>query len=389
MRFLKILSVGILTSIAIAAMIGFGARLDGASRWAHSLSRIAVVEAALSVPESRPTLRGEGRDDDAWPHYVAAVASIPADAHERWVALHERSDRAARDALITASDAALVSLGRGALSARVGIPPSLARLGSNALDPIRVRTLIGIALLDASRCDERGDGEAAVSRLLDALQFAVDVSRGPFAADQATGSLAVAVVADGIASRAATRDVVGLTRLAVALERVDERLNTSRTPLRGELVAFAQTQWDLVDGTPSPQAWRFGGSSRWMAADHLERCATVADELDAIATQPWDRAAPALARLETKRRASPNPLTRTGRSTPISEITVTERTRRSIVAHVRMLRIAITHLRDGVVTPLVDPLGTALRCRVADDAIHLASGRGDEGLTLVVPRGNR
>lgn len=389
MRVLKTLAIGGLALVALAATIGFGARLDGASRWAHSLSRIAVLEAHLSVAEARPALRGETQRGDGWPHYVAALSALPDDAHARWIAWREMPDPASRDALIDACANALDSLGRGARSARIGLPPSLARLGSNVLDPVRVRTIVDVALLDATRRLERGDPETAVSRLLDALQFAVDVSRGPFPVDQASGSMAVAVVAEGIAARAARCDAVGLTRFAVALERVDDRLGTSRTPLRGEMIAFAQAHWDAVEGAPDPHAWRFGGSKRWMAADHLEHYASITDELDAIATLPWDRAAPALARLERTRRTSPNPLTRTSRSARISEITVTERTRRSIVAHVRMLRVAIAHLRDGAAPAHVDPFGTTLRCRVDDTAIHVASGRGDEGLTLVVPRGDR
>jgi hypothetical protein len=222
-----------------------------------------------------------------------------------------------------------------------------------------------------------------VRRTLDAATFGADLMRRGLSVNQLVGQAMLnAATVPWSDAAIAMLDRAALDELATGLERLDRGLPEAADQT-GELLFLAnalQRPASQPDAWPMPSAWRFGMSTRWMAADAFLRAAGAARELARADTRSWPLRA-AILDMEAANL--------TNASNPVFEICSPlfpsiELNRREALAILRLLRMAVDRHRGLDVPPLRDPLGDGpivvtktdggaqLRCAGGDTRPHLA-----------------
>lgn len=272
-------------------------RVAGA-RWQAALDEVRAVEARLvaSVDE-RPALWGETTDERAQPHYdraLAAVASWDADEVGSARRAEDAEARGRRAALVAAGAEALEALHRGAHAGDATRSVDWSQAPELPIRKLmRVRFLTNLSEMQAAILLEEGRDLAAVGVLLDAMQFAGDLTQGPLLFEEMIGLalLSPAILTQGVADGALLElSDDAARRLAAGLSALDRRLGWRVQSLEGELV-FAARCWEAVLRGEGVLAWKglVHARDQGHAADHVVALRDVCASLDrAFAAGPQE-----------------------------------------------------------------------------------------------------
>jgi len=295
---------GGLVAVALAATLG-GAGIAwrghrANDRWRDALHEVDRIEARLEArADVRPALWGGTTDERAQPHYDRALASV-----EGWGgrddelvhrALSEDGDevRAPRAELVAAHAEALEALHRGAHAEDATRTVDWSR-GFEV--PVRTlmqaRALVRLGELEAALLLDEGRDLEAVGVLLDALQFAGDLTRAPVMIEEMIGLALLSPVSlrDGVADGSLlSLPEDAERRLAAGLSALDRRLGWELESLEGELVLSARGLDAALRGEADglrelAGAWGYGPLGhawvRRLAAEHVEAMCGALAELD-------------------------------------------------------------------------------------------------------------
>jgi len=266
-------------------------------RWQAALGEVRALEERLAANvEYRPALWGETTDERAQPYYdraLSLVAAWEADMVIAAVRAEDEEARRLRAAFLGEGAEALAALHRGAHAARA---TRTVDWSQGFEFPVRkfmhTRFLSQLCEMKAQVLFEEGRELEAVGVLLDALQFAGDLSRGPLLIEEVVGValLTPDVLLEGVADGTLLAlSEVAEQRLVAGVSALDRRLGWQMTSLEGELVSCARGLERVLKDEHS--GWRdqpddliFGGTSltqaRLFAAEHVNAMRSLCAEFD-------------------------------------------------------------------------------------------------------------
>ncbi len=239
-----------------------------------------------------------------------------------------------------------------------------------------MRHLAHAAMIEVRRRLARGEDGAAVDLSLDAATHAADVLHSPVVVDQMIGTaILVVVTADMWRDEDLRRlSADSLARLATGLAQLDVRCPTTvawegETLLWAHTLMHESTREPLVhDAALSLADWRHAWSVRWAGADAVLQQIAAQAQLAVSEETSW------LGRQSHLRAAMVDPRVR---ANPMLQVTMVsweaaERSLRSALTAVRLLRLAVAWHAQAPMLELADPL--------SDGPIEVARTPG--GVTL-------
>lgn len=345
-------------------------------RWEEALATVDEIAAQLdSQVDRRPVLWGDTTDELAQPHYDRALSLAPWTSEIFWVAFRAEDEegRTAREALVAENNEALDAVYRGAhaVDATRRVDWSLGfEVSSRKMMQVRFLTLV-CEMKAAILFEEDRDLEA-VGFLLDAMQFAGDVSQGPLLIEEMIGGallsphILVNAVADG-SLRDLSEDAH--ERLVAGLLALDRRLGWQTRSLVPELVLSMRgldnafrggSGLDWADGQHSGSA-----RDRRLAADHVYAMQEFCEQMDqAFQTGP-DALFDELAHFSEQFYELENPIS--ALVFPRLSLNVAYKGRILCLARFRLL----AHAVSGAEEPLDPWLAKYLRTEVTEEGTRL------------------
>lgn len=246
-RALGIVIVGVVAAGLGSAGLIWRSRV-ASGRWNQALAEVRVLEIGLDAKvDERPALWGETTDEHAQPHYDRALSLVAGwDVDTVLAAVRAEDDEARneRTTLVAEGADALEALHRGAHAANATRTVDWSRgfeLPMRKL--IHARFLTQLSEMKATILLEDGRELDAVGVLLDALQFAGDLSQGPLMIEEMVG---VALLSpDTLVEGVADGSLLFLSndaeqRLVSGVSALDRRLGWQATSFEGELVLGAR-----------------------------------------------------------------------------------------------------------------------------------------------------
>lgn len=375
-------AAGVATSLFGAGIVRHQA-VASWERMAATASRNADERAARDA--RRPALWGGTRSGAAMTHYRRAIA-LAAELHD--------GDADAMRAMVRRSDRELAA-DAGDLRARWQPVLAELRLGAHCDDGrlpepdrdepyhtvnlLTVRAVVNAAIFEARALRHAGRHREAVEWSLDAATLGADFAQRGLLIHQMIGAALLSIATHEAWTDAALRelDPAALALLGEGLARLDAYV-PERIHCGDELAYLAhhlrrgkQRFWSGL----TCEAWAYGFSTRWMAADAFNRVAQVSARIDAQELA-WPQRKQAMQRELEACQSALNPLLATmSVNYPAAEQTV-----RQTLAKLRMLRLAVALHRGQANAIMADPLASGdLAIDVLDDgfAIHGAARRND------------
>lgn len=356
--------------------------------WSAMQKQIHTIDAAWQLRDHRRLpLYGEGAEGRAFDGYEHAIELARAislgDNKELNATLPHKDDRKvegteelrerwrpAIDALRTASQCNDARPPQTSADApETGIPPAHV-----------VRWLVNMTVLEARALRIEGKPREAVKRTLDAATFGADLMQSGLLINTMWGAAMVAIAVDEAWPENALSqlDAPSLDLLAEGLDRLDRRLPTF-TDLDGELRFIGHwLQHMPVEENKdlSPASWRFGFSTRWMAADAYLRFAAAGERIVDGPNLSWPQRKAWLELEIQQMTASGNPLT----AMMVPNLMSSESTLREVQTRVRLVRMAVAAHRGIQSHPLQDPLGAGpfAVAKDGDRVVFRSAGRRGE-----------
>ena len=222
------------------------------------------------------------------------------------------------------------------------------------------RDLVNAATIEVRRRLSQGDLLGAVRLSLDVATFEVDLLASPILIDKMVGcSLLTLTAEEAWTGRAlAQLDQPGLELLAAGLERLDARCPRV-FDWRGESLLLANTLKHLEDSSVlsgreiSLKSMDYGWSERWAAADAVLQQVKLWEGLRTSGASCWRVRKEELQELLDSSQVQDNPVLRVCFSNFIGA----ERSLRSALTVVRLLRLAVACRLGQELPELQDPLG--------------------------------
>ncbi len=373
-------------SLAGAAIVDFRADADLASMRATTRDLQHEWDAR---PFTRQPLWGDAHAERAFDHYDDALARAT-DLIQQDKALRDlwkyrlEPSTAASDALRAQWQPLVATMRRGAHATDIrAVPTGVPQ--THVTNLLTARGLTNVTVESACRALDAGNAREAVELTLDAMTFGHDLLRRGSLIDQMVGGamLAIASAEAWPDAQLARLDADSLRLLGEGLTHLDHMLDPAIDGI-GELVTTVHAMGDTLHSdhyAPSWDAWAFGFSNRWMLADAFVRTTDFVRTLERERRRPWPQRQ-ALIQVELAE------LVRRGDNRMLAMMVPNydsaERSRRDVVALVRLLRMAVAVHQGASLTPLPDPLGdgaiavrsddtgTVLRCTGSDERKHLA-----------------
>lgn len=376
------LVIGCIASTSIVILGGAAVvQQRTAATWSAMQATVASLDAEWRARDHhRQPLVGDGHDGSAFAGYEAALAlaakTYTLDADLLGMLPHHDDGKVTgTEALRTRWRPAIEALRQAArcLDARPTEQP-VDPAGGGFVRLLHARWLVNFAVLEARALRLAGQPLEAVDWTLDAATFGADLVRSNLLIHAMIGGAMVAIATREAWPDAALQqlDAPALQRLAEGLDRLDAGL-PERLELDGELRYAAR--WLAHAGEAGTQygtstAWRFGFSPRWMLADGFLHYAAAVEKLRGEPQLAWPQRE---AWMELELAALDeidNPVTQGW----AANLASAERSHRSVVAHVRQLRMAVERHRGRQTAPLRDPLGDGPFAVVPDgDGVVLRS----------------
>ncbi|MGE3171958.1 MAG: hypothetical protein AB7O97_04980 [Planctomycetota bacterium] len=314
---------------------------------------------------------GEAVDGAAFDHYAEAMRLarvLGGDDHDLLRDLRLRADTVqanVADEFARRWRGPLAALARGAHSrdARPAVDWSQG-LGRPMPSLLAARDLMNAATIAARRHLAAGDSQAAVTTMLEALTFAVDLEQTPLTIDVMIACAMVGIAANDMLRDEDLRqlDPAALGRLALGLERADAR-GRSCFDLDGEALLLASTLLrdeargggvaGLEEHGVQARSWRYGWSRRWAAADAVMALVEFGERMATHRDAAWSERQTLLAEVHGELDQHSNPVVRQFAITT----TAVERSLRQARTRVRLLRLAVEFHRGADLPVLADPLG--------------------------------
>lgn len=370
---------GIVTAIALLLGGGAVVQFRAESTWRAMQAEQTALQAAWDGrPHHRRAAWGETTGDVAFRHYERATTLAKelsrTDSDELLQTLRSSDEQVAteRIALRQRWQPVLDALRAGAHAADVTPPGTPASARAPIVNLLDCRWVANAAVFEARALRHQGEGVMAVQHTLDAATFGADLVRRGLLINQMIGGAILAIGGSEAwpETALARLDRDALDLLALGLERIDRELPETLDQ-RGELLFLAHSlQQVSPDPTvvPTPSAWRYGFSTRWMLSDAFTRTLATAREFANASHLAWPQRK-ALIELELGQLAgSGNPVL----VQMVPNLAAAEQGHRHGIARLRLLRMSVDLHRGRDVPPLRDPLG--------DGPIHVT--RTDEGVRL-------
>lgn len=258
---------------------------------------------------------------------------------------------------------------------------------------LTLRRAVNAASATARTQALEGEGVQAVQLGLDVLSVSGDLFRSPTLIEHMIGAALCTIVTTQVFTDEvlATLDGEALDLLAAGLARIDERLPVAMA-LEGEVLlcaqGFANVEATLTQVLQLPQwsAWRYGFSSRWMAAEGWLAYQDYATALDQSAHLPWPQRQAAMADALERALATRNPVL----DVMVPNLGGAERTLRTLATELRLLRLAVDQRNGTGTLDLPDPFGAGNLHQVVDvNGTYLRSEgtRADKRIERFVARG--
>jgi hypothetical protein len=377
------------TLVVAAAGTVFWVQGVVARKWAALQSECADLKAEIERrPSTRPVLRGEPLEGNAWMDYrfaqdhAAVLAATSEPDRQMWnFYQHDLGPDAPGVVDVVAKHrAGLDALQRGARRSDRRIPVTWEegvprfQVGSDS------QRLMILAAARSQILAREGRFLESAELSLDAAQFAVDlVPPGPGVLSVPLGELSRLLQNPG----ADSRDIAEIDRQLEILDRTMPRLEESASmmlaTLSQELVRMdgSLTSWVGLGVEPGTRpGWRFGFSGRLMTALAYEEIREVCREFCGLQDRPF---AEEEARLDyaDRMKESPNPLVRVAPGEILNSIAIAAYNRREARARIRLLRAAARYRLDGRVPTLEDPYGTTLHWALRDGYLRIWSDGSD------------
>jgi len=348
------------------------------SRWAAMKADWqALLEEIRQHGRSRPPLRGESIEGNAWDDYAVALAEVrslydlESQAAPRYLQEAPQSNRKLVERVLARHPGMIESVRRAALRRQVNLSldwkegaltlPS--RHGSATVAPLAV-------------CRSRFFAEEG--RLGDAAQLLVETCR--FAADidhVENMELPLDELRELLRSGVLKGD--DLVRLDQDLELLDREY-----PRRGhraalELAALGAqmlrtgrsitVQLVGLHADPEDALWRYGFSAHLMKAEAFATIAAAVKQLQGADERPWAESRDLLKKLSAELSSHPNPIIQTAPE----EVLVSDLLHRGHRAQLRILRVATHYRATGELLDLDDPFGGKLRRHPSEDGVKIWS----------------
>lgn len=324
----------------------------------------ATLESAWRARDHRrEPLWGKGTSGSAFAGYAQALEQaqeLMASQDERVATLPHHDDAKVEGtaALRARWQPALMALSAAA-HCRDAAPKELPEgtPASGLANLLQARWLVNMAVLEARARRLAGQPQPAVEHTLDAATFGADLVRSSLLIHAMIGSALVSIACHEAWPDHALQqlDAPALAVLALGLERLDAQL-PERLDLAGEL-RFLSRWLKSTDAASWPplgaSSWRYGFSPRWMAADAFTSYATVGARLDGAPQLPWPQREAWMDLELSALSEGGNPIA----AAVAPNLGSAERTLRTTLAHVRLLRMAVALHRGQDSAPLADPLG--------------------------------
>lgn len=354
----------VLATLLLLALGAWWQQRSMAAQREALVAELAADHAAyLALGDRREVLYGQAQPGNAWEGYAKAIG-LAADP-----AMPLREDRL-EEALqgshlpsnveLAAWQPALQALRDGA---RCQSARSLVDLRAGylaALPDVRAMLDLGhAAMVTARHALANGAARGGIEQMLDALTYAVDLSRSPVLFEQMLGAkLLHAIAAQGLSDPV----LVGLepselTFLADALAIADAQAPCT-VNTHGEALLAGGMLVDYQPGDQLPavsiwQTWRHGFSAQRLAFDALQGVRQLAQDVANDRSPDWPQREVRLREFANSIRNSANALLRMVAANHLEA----ERDLRRAIADLRLLRLVVAE-RLGQGLELQDPLGT-------------------------------
>jgi len=343
----------------------------------------SLLEEVRRRGQSRPPLRGDPLEGNAWEDYAVALAEVrslydlESQAAPRFLKEEPQSNRKLVEHVLAKHPSLIESVRRAALRSQVNLSLDWKEGALTLPSRHGSATVAPLAVCRSRFLAEEGRYADAAQLLVETCRFAADVDHVenlelPF---------------DDLRELLRGGHLKGedLTRLDRELELLDQEY-----PRRGhraalELVAlgaqFLKTGHSItvqlvgLRADPEDALWRYGFSAHLMKAEAFATIAGAVKQLQDADERPWTESRDLLKRLSAELAAHPNPIIQTAPE----EVLASDVLHRGHRAQLRLLRVAAHYQATGEVLDLGDPLGGKLVRYLANDTLKVWS-IGPEGL---------
>lgn len=343
----------------------------------------ALLEEARVRGRSRPALRGEAVEGNAWDDYAVALAEVrtlydlEAQAAPRYLREHPGSNRKFVERVLSRHPSMIESVRRAALRGRVdlglewkeGALTLPGRHGSATIAPFAVCRSRFLA-------DEGRVGDGA-QLLVDMARFAADIDHVENM-EPSFDELRELLRSDRLKGE-------DLARLDRELELLDREFPRRGDRAALELVAlgaqFLRTGRSVtgqivgLNADPEEALWRYGWSAHLMKSEAFAVMAAAVQRLREADARPWAESRDLLKSLGGELAAHRNPIVQIAPE----ELLTSDLVYRGHRAQLRLLRTAARYKATGELLDLDDPFGGKLITRTAQDSLKVWSV-GPEGL---------
>jgi hypothetical protein len=373
----------VLTVVLVATVALFAGEAWVQRRTDAAWQRVAAERDGLAVqlaarPTQRAPLLGAATPGLAFDHYaVATTAAAPLDRDRNAEArkLLTADDATVAAAPLRAAWGAVVdALRAGAQAGDAKAPQQgpMTKGGVGILDLLAVRWVANAAAFEARARLHEGHGDDAVRVSLAGMTLGRDVLHSGLLINQMIGCAVLAIGVDTwTEARIARLSPEARELLATGLAALDAQLPvaldfTSELGFAAAAVAQIESADGKDTGNSALGAWRHGFSPRWQLASHFLGYAEVVRLADATRDQPWPER-------EARLRAAIAEADAVG-NVFVAHLDNVERQLRSVVASVRLLRMALDLHAGREASALPDPLAAApIAVTAGDDGVRLAS----------------
>jgi hypothetical protein len=352
-------------------------------RWAAMKSEWqALRDEVRTRGMSRPPLRGEPIDGNAWDDYSVALAEVrglydlESQAAPRYLKEAPQSNRKLVEWVLKKHPSMIESVRRAALRRQVNLDLEWKEGALTLPSRHGSATIAPLAVCSSRFLAEEGRTAEAAQLLVETCRFAADIDHVenmelPF--DELRGMLL-----DGrIAGDEAVRLDRELELLDKEYPRRGHRAALELVALGAQFVKTGQTitlQLVGLHADPDAGLWRYGFSAHLMKAEAFATMAAAVRQLQEADERPWPESRDLLKKLSAELAAHPNPIIQTAPE----EILASDLLHRGHRAQLRLLRVAAHFRATGEVLDLDDPFGAKLMRTLANDRLQVWS-IGPEG----------
>ncbi len=357
-------------SIGAALLVVLGGaavvHLQASVHWSSLQTQAVALEAEWRArTHTREPLFGERREGDAFDGYEAALAQaakLSADDKALIATLpHEDDRKLAGIGDLRAAWRPAIDTMRAASHCTQACPTQLKAEGNEVhiVNMLSARWLVNMSVVEARCLRLQGKHREAVELTLDAAAFGADLVRTGPLVQQMVGAAMVAIAVHEAWTDEALRrlDPESLALLASGLARLDAQMHPTLDLIGEQYCTAAQVLKAPVgssETTLGAPSLRYGFSTQWMMADAFLRMSGCYARLSkGDPQQPWPQRTAVIERELGELAASGNPICKIA----APNLASAERSLRTAVAMVRMLRMAIEVLQGKEPTELQDPLG--------------------------------